>query len=242
MPLSIVIPAYNEQGRLPGTLPRIQTFLTSPSRACEIIVVDDGSSDGTAGVIADMQGRFPQLRLLRNDGNRGKGYSVRRGMLEARGAHVLFTDADLSTPIEEVDKLLPWFDRGFEVVIGSRAMRESRIVRHQPGYREAMGRVFNLMAQSWALRGIRDTQCGFKCFRREAAHDVFSRQTLSGFCFDVEALYIASRLGYRIKEVPVTWANSPETKVRALRDSTRMFMDLLKIRARHRGLTRAIRR
>ena len=122
------------------------------------------------------------------------------------------------------------------------SMRESRIVRHQPGYREAMGRVFNLMAQSWALRGIRDTQCGFKCFRREAAHDVFSRQTLSGFCFDVESLYIASRLGYRIKEVPVTWANSPETKVRALRDSTRMFMDLLKIRARHRGLTRAIRR
>ena len=234
--LSIVIPAFNEEKRLTSTLDAVAAYAARLGGGAETIVVDDGSADGTTALVRKYARAHAGVRLIENGRNRGKGYAVRRGVLEATGERILFTDADLSAPIEEVEKLLPWFEQGYDVVIGSRALAESRILVHQSAARETMGRIFNLLVQCLALRGIRDTQCGFKCFRRAPARDVFKRQTLTGFSFDVEVLHLASRLGYRIREVPVTWSNSADTRVNALWDSARMFLDLLRIRLRHRRL------
>jgi len=233
--LTVVIPAYNEEERLEPTLREVFAFLSAQSFTWELIVVDDGSTDKTAELATQIFEEIPgNTKLLRNPGNRGKGYSVRSGMLEAQGEWVLMSDADLSTPIEEVLKLLK-SSAEFPVVIGSRGMRESLLEERQPLYRETMGRIFNLMVQAIALPGIRDSQCGFKLFRGDAAKKVFSRMTIEGFGFDVECLFVARRLGYEIGEVPIRWINHPASKVHAVRDSARMAGDLFKVRVRHRN-------
>jgi len=229
--LSIVIPAFNEEKRLPHSLEAICRYMEERDFSFEIIVVDDGSRDGTARLVEDFAERHEAVRLVRNDRNRGKGYSVQHGVLVSGGRDILFTDADLSTPIEECEKLLPLVSSGeFDIVIGSRALPESRLEIRQPFYREWMGRMFNRMVQRIAVPGIWDTQCGFKVFRGEVARRLFSKQRLSGFAFDVEILFLARKFGYTICEVPVVWRNSPDSRVSATRDSWRMLRELLVIR------------
>jgi dolichyl-phosphate beta-glucosyltransferase len=222
LPLSVVIPAYNEAKRLPPTLEKIQRHLRG--RAHEILVVDDGSRDDTAA-----RAEAAGVQVVRNEGNRGKGYSVRRGMLAARGAQRLMTDADLSTPIEELDRLLARSDEGYDVVIASRALPGSNVEVRQPWYRENMGRVFNLCVRLVALPGLQDTQCGFKLFSASAAEQSFAAARLDGFSFDVEALFVARRRGFRIAEVPVTWRNDEATRVDTFKGAV-AFLDLARIR------------
>ncbi|HIE09306.1 MAG TPA: glycosyltransferase family 2 protein [Armatimonadetes bacterium] len=229
--LSVVIPAYNEEERLPRTLERVISYLGRRGEEFEILVVDDGSTDRTSEVALSFSQLAP-LRVLRNEENRGKGYSVRRGMLAARGSLRLFTDADLSTPIEELPKLeRAILEEGFDVAIASRGLLQSKLVVRQPFWREILGRTFNLYVQALLLPGIWDTQCGFKLFTARAAEGVFRRITLEGFGFDFEALYVAKKLGFKIKEVPVLWLHSPKTKVKVLRDGLRMGVDVLKVKA-----------
>jgi dolichyl-phosphate beta-glucosyltransferase len=229
--ISVVVPSYKEAETLPDTLAEITQYLSACSReSYEIIVVDDGSKDETVRVVTEQSSRDPRVRLLVNDVNRGKGYSVKRGMLAAKGEYVLFTDADLSTPIGEFEKLLSALKQGFDVAIGSRALPESDVKVHQPFYREFSGKSFNLLMRLVTGLPLRDTQCGFKLFRKNAAAEIFKRQTLDRFSFDVEDLYIAKKRGCRIKEVPVIWVNSESTTVSFLKDSVRMFTDLLQIR------------
>jgi len=220
----VVIPAFNEAERLPRTLGRLADYLRAFGRAHEILVVDDGSSDATAE-----RARAAGATVLRNDRNRGKGHAVRRGMLEARGQRRLMTDADLSTPIEELKRFLETMDRGFDVVIGSRALPGANIEVHQPWFRENMGRLYNLFVRALAVPGLRDTQCGFKLWTAAAARDAFAPARLDGFSFDVEALYLARKRGYRIAEVPVTWRNDAATRV-GLGTGSAAFPDLLRIR------------
>jgi dolichyl-phosphate beta-glucosyltransferase len=230
--ISIVIPAYNEEQRLGPTLTAILSFLSQrPSRFAEVLVVDDGSRDGTARIVEQFSAAHPQIRLLRNPGNRGKGYSVRHGVLESRGEWILFTDADLSAPIEELDNLFDAVRRTHaDIAIGSRALERSLIQVHQSWFRETAGRMFNLFLRLLTGLPFLDTQCGFKLYRRQAAQEIFRRQRLERFGFDAEVLYIARRLGFRCVEVPVRWSHSPGTKVSMLRDSLDMFLDLLRIR------------
>ncbi len=228
--LSIVIPAYNEERRLPETLRRVRAYLDARGIAAEVIVVDDGSHDATAALAEAWRAQFPGLRLVSNGRNRGKGYSVRHGMLEARGRIVLFTDADLSAPIEEADKLLAALDRGYQVAIGSRAVNRSLIEVHESRLREFAGIIFNGIVR--ALTGVHfaDTQCGFKAFLRESARIVFEQQRIERFGFDPEILFLAKRHGLRAVEIAVRWAHDPQTKVHMLRDSLRMFGEVLSIR------------
>ncbi len=228
--LSVVIPAYNEAERLPATLDAIRAFADRSRDAIEVIVVDDGSHDETSSVARAKGIDWPALHALRFEQNRGKGDAVRRGIEQARGEIVLFFDADSSTPIDEIEKLRPHFDAGADIVIGSRALPDSDIRVRQPWYRENMGRVFNVFVQAFVMRGVIDTQCGFKAFRREAARRVFALQRLAGFAFDVELLFIARKLGYQIREVPIVWNNSAKSRVNPVWDSSRMFLDLLRIR------------
>jgi dolichyl-phosphate beta-glucosyltransferase len=232
--LSIIIPAYNEEGRVGDTLRRIYEFMKCKSYKFEVIVVDDGSCDGTVGV-AEKSALASEcsLKVVKNGSNRGKGYSVKNGIMHSDGEYILFSDADLSTPIEEVDKLSGFIEEGFDIAIGSRALDDSRVNVRQPWYREAMGKVFNFFVRSMALEDFRDTQCGFKLFRYSAAKDIASALKIDGFSFDVEMLYLARKKGYSVKEVPVTWHNSPKSKVNPLLDSARMFIDLIKIRVFH---------
>jgi dolichyl-phosphate beta-glucosyltransferase len=230
--LSIVIPAYNEQARIVVTLRKTLEYLASQHPQSEVIVVDDGSRDETARMVEEVAASEPRLTLLRQPQNRGKGAAVRRGMLAARGQNVLFMDADLSTPIEEVEKLLVYLREGADVVIGSRGLAESDIRVHQPFPREWMGRTFNLLVRSLLMGGFKDTQCGFKLFTREAAQALFSKQELDGFAFDVEILLLGKELGYRIREVPVIWYHAPNSKVSPITDSSRMFRDLVRLRAK----------
>ncbi|PID57228.1 glycosyl transferase [candidate division KSB3 bacterium] len=228
--LSVVIPAYNEEARLPGSLKRIARYLGQQDYLSELIVVDDGSSDATVEKLRSMPGTFGTLEILENTINRGKGFSVRRGILHSRGEYVVFSDADLSTPIEEVEKLLPFLQDSYDIAIGSRALRESDIRVHQPWYREGMGKVFNRLARALKLTPFSDTQCGFKCFRGAVAHDIAVRQRIDHFSFDVEILFIAAHLNYRVKEVPIQWFDEPHSRVHAFYDAVHMFRDLLKIR------------
>jgi dolichyl-phosphate beta-glucosyltransferase len=228
--ITIVIPAYNEQVRIGLTLVRTLEYLQARHPRFELLVVDDGSRDGTIQVVEEIAARDPRVRTLRQPQNRGKGAAVRRGVLEARGRHILFMDADLATPVEELDTLFVWTNRGYEVVIGSRGLPDSDIRERQPRARELMGRVFNLLVRSVLLGGFKDTQCGFKLFERSAARDLFSRQKLDGFAFDVEVLLLAKERGYRIAEVPVVWYHAPNSKVAPVVDSTRMLGDLLRLR------------
>jgi dolichyl-phosphate beta-glucosyltransferase len=225
--LSVVVPAYNESARLPPTLRQLREWLAASRLRHEIVVVDDGSTDDTAAAARASGGE--SLVLLRHEPNRGKGYAVRRGMLAATGARRLMTDADLSTPIEELPKLMAELDRGFDVAIGSRAIAGARIDVHQPLYREAMGRAFNALVQRLLLPGLHDTQCGFKLFSAAAAEAAFSAARLDGFSFDVEALFLARRRGLRVAEVPVVWRNDAATRV-SFAAGGAAFLDLLLIR------------
>jgi len=230
--ISIVIPAYNEERRLAGSLEAVLRYLAGrPFDAREALVVDDGSTDGTVAVVERFQAAHPEVRLLRNPGNRGKGYSVRHGMLEASGDWILFTDADLSAPIEELDQLLEACRRReASVAFGSRALDRSLIGVHQSRFRENAGRIFNLFVRLIAGLPFQDTQCGFKLFERRAAREIFRRQRIDRFGFDAEVLYLARKLGFRAVEVPVRWSHSEGTKVSMLRDSLNMFLDLARIR------------
>ena len=234
--LSLIVPAYNEAGRLGVTLERVVVYLSEQAYASEIIVVDDGSDDDTARLAGELlEGRIPH-RVLINDGNRGKGSSVRRGMLEAAGERVLFSDADLSTPIEHTADLLAAIAGGVDIAIGSRAVQGSDIELRQPLVRQTAGKMFSLVQRMLLGTHIADTQCGFKMFTREAAQMVFPHQTLERWAFDAEVLLIAQRLGLTVAEVPVRWVNSPDTKVRMIPDGLKMVRDLAVIRSRHRGL------
>jgi len=230
--ISIVIPAYNEERRLGFTLDAIIAYLSArPWRFAEVVVVDDGSRDGTAGLAERFGSANPLIRLVRNPGNRGKGFSVRNGVLQAKGEWILFTDADLSAPIEELGKLEEAVEaNAADIAIGSRALDRSLIQIHQSWFRETAGRIFNLCLRLLTGLPYMDTQCGFKLYRAEAAGEIFRRQRLEGFGFDAEVLYIAKRLGYRCVEVPVRWSHSEGTKVSMFRDSLDMFLDLLRVR------------
>jgi dolichyl-phosphate beta-glucosyltransferase len=229
--LSIVIPAYNEESRLPKTLGRIFAYLQARPYRTEILVVDDGSSDRTSEIVNSCAQNYPGLRLVSNGRNRGKGFSVRHGMLEAFGEIALFTDADLSTPIEEADKLLAAIrERGYDGAIGSRAMDRSLIEVHQSVIREQAGIFFNRLVR-WIM-GIEfsDTQCGFKAFRTERTRIIFEQQRIERFGFDPEILFLAKRQGFRVAEVPVRWSHDSATKVNVAADGIRMFLELLLIR------------
>jgi dolichyl-phosphate beta-glucosyltransferase len=230
--LSIIIPAYNEELRLPKTFASIRDYCKkrgiTPEQA-EVIVVDDGSTDGTASVVDVWKRDLLHLRLVSNGRNRGKGFSVRHGMQEARGRIALFTDADLSAPIEETEKLLAAL-RDADVTIGSRAVDRSLIAVHESRSRELAGNIFNVLVKLLTGLPFQDTQCGFKAFVRERARIVFEQQRTEGFGFDAEILFLARRHGLRTVEVPVRWAHDPATRVHMLRDSVQMLLDLVRIR------------
>jgi dolichyl-phosphate beta-glucosyltransferase len=231
--ISIVIPAYNEEARLPATLEKVIDYLRPKEFSfSEILVVDDGSQDSTASLVQQRQVGYPSLRLIRNPGNRGKGFTVRHGVMEARGDWILTTDADLSAPIGELDKLISAVERdNAKVAIGSRALDRSLVGVHQSAMREAAGRVFNFLMRIVTGLPFRDTQCGFKLFEAAAAREIFARQTLDGFSFDVEDLVIAKVLGHRAVEVPVVWNNVEGTKVSTLAGLS-SFVALIGIRWR----------
>jgi glycosyltransferase involved in cell wall biosynthesis len=227
--LSIVVPAYNEARRIRGTLERLSHFKGREPYAIELMVVDDGSIDQTVEIVSE----FPAVRLVRNDRNHGKGFTVRHGVLEARGELVLFTDADLSTPIEEVDKLLSALrSSGADAAMGSRALNRELIGIHQPWFRDMAGRFFNLLVRAFTGLRFSDTQCGFKLFKHASTRRAFELMRVEGFGFDPELLFLIERGGGRVVEVPVRWDDHPATKVRFLRDSARMFLDLMAIRWR----------
>ena len=204
----------------------------------EIIVVDDGSNDETVLVVRKAAEKYPAIVLLQNDRNKGKGYSIKQGVLSSSGRFVLMSDADLSTPIEEIGKLFKELEGGYDIAIGSRSVSGSMVLKRQAWYRQLMGKTFNKLVQAIAVNGIRDTQCGFKLFTANAARSVFALQRIERFAFDVEALYLAKKMGLGIREVPVIWVNSPDSRVSIFRDSLQMLGDLLKIRVYHCHLGR----
>lgn len=230
--LSVVIPAYNEARRLGPTLDRVTGYLRERGIRHEVLVVDDGSTDGTASLV-EVHAE-PSVRLVRQPENRGKGAALRRGVLESRGRRVLLCDADLSTPIEDLETLEPRLADGAAVVIGSRGVAESDVSVRQPLYRELMGKTFNRIIRLLGVRGLRDTQCGFKLLDGEAARRLFAELRTEGFAFDVELLWLANRHGYRIDEVGVRWIDSPDSRVHPLFDSSAMLRDVLFMRWRHR--------
>jgi dolichyl-phosphate beta-glucosyltransferase len=231
--LSIVVPAFNEEDRLGPTLARIVEWCRAERPSFEVIVVDDGSRDRTVEVAGAAAGRAPEISLLELGVNRGKGAAVRAGVLAAGGERILFCDADLATPIEELGKLDAALDGGADLAIASRGLPDSDIQVRQHPARELMGRTFNAVVRLAVLGGLRDTQCGFKLFRREVARDLFGRATVDGFAFDVELLWLA-RGRYRVAEVPVVWRHVEESKVSPGSDAARMLVDLARIRWRHR--------
>jgi len=235
----VVIPAYNEESRLPDTLGRVDAYFREQTYPVEILVVDDGSSDSTASVVQAFAAHHPSVRLVHNE-HRGKGYTVRTGVLQAKGESILVCDADLATPIEEEQKLSPWLQNGYAVVIASREGLGAKRIG-EPFYRHIMGRVFNLITRMVAVGGFEDTQCGFKMFRADAARDIFQRVRLYGenaaevhgsavTAYDVEVIFLAVKRGYRVKEVPTEWRYGTMTKVNPLTDSMRNFADVMRVR------------
>ena len=226
--LSLIIPAYNEQARLPYTLSELEAYFCREHIDCEVIVVDNGSQDATSAVVQQATARFPALRLLRTD-RRGKGRAVRTGALAAHGDVVLFGDADLSWSVEDLPRFAALVSHGEPVVIGSREGIGARRIG-EPIYRHLMGRVFNRVVQALAVRGIEDSQCGFKAFRADAARAIFSRQRIDGFGFDVEVLYLARRLGFDIRVVPLRWEHKENSRVAPIRDTLLMLSDVVAVR------------
>jgi dolichyl-phosphate beta-glucosyltransferase len=227
---SIILPAYNESARIVATLDTILAHATQHNWNVEIIVVNDGSSDNTAEIVCEYARKHKVLRLLENPGNRGKGYSVRNGMLQAKGDILLFSDADLSSPIEEADKLFAAIAKGADIAIGSRWVDPHLQIRRQPLYRRIFGRIFNLALRiSLGLR-FKDTQCGFKAFTQRSARAIFPLQKIERWGFDPELLYLAKKFGFTISEVPVAWSHREGTRIHPLRDGIRMLGELLKIR------------
>jgi dolichyl-phosphate beta-glucosyltransferase len=239
--LSLVIPAFREATRIAPTLAKVYEYLSNASYQSEVIVVDDGSPDDTVAVVQREIATLPSsdnvvFRLCELGHNQGKGAAVQAGMLAAIGDIRIFTDADLSTPVHEVEKVFKAIEKeGYDVVIGSRALEGRALVKvHQPWYREMMGRFFNLLVQLFVFRGVKDTQCGFKGFTAAAATKLFNEQKVMGFSFDVDILYLAKRNGFKLKEVAVEWYNDERTTVGALSDSSRMFFEILRIRRLHK--------
>jgi dolichyl-phosphate beta-glucosyltransferase len=231
--LTIVVPAFNEEKRLPETLPQVLTFAEAREYPVEVLVVDNASTDRTAEIVRQMASGHPVLSLLHQP-IRGKGAAVRKGLLEGRGEYLFMCDADLAMPIEEVAKFLPPRLAGYDIAIASR--EAAGAVRYnEPGYRHLMGRAFNLVVRSLAVPGIQDTQCGFKCFRRDVARDLLAVQTIDGWAFDVEILHIGVRRGYRIVEVPVNWYYGEGSRISPVQDSIKMLMEVLRIRRNGRA-------
>ena len=234
--LSVVVPAFDEERRLGATLKRMLAYFDEQGYPFEILVVDDGSADGTAKLVETISSCRPEVSLLSYKPNRGKGHAVRYGMLRAQGDRILFSDADLATPIEEVEKLSAKLNEGYQIAIGSRDIEGSELIKHQSWLREQGGKTFNKMVQAIAVPGIHDTQCGFKLFTRASALAIFSRTQVDHFAFDVEMLYLAIHLfGYKVCEVPVRWAHQEGSKVVFLRDAFRMAKTLFKIRMTNYG-------
>jgi len=228
--LSVVIPAYNEEKRITKTLKEVENYLKTQAYHWEIIVVNDGSKDNTATVVQKLTPEIRNLRLIDNKENHGKGYVVRQGMLEAQGKYRVFTDADNSTTLDHVERMWPEFEAGYEVVIGSRDIEGAKLAVPQPWWRRRVGDVFNLMVQIMCgLWGIWDTQCGFKGFSQKATEEIFPQCTIDRFAFDPEILVVAKKMGYKIQEVPVTWINDPDSKVK-FKHMVNMGKDLLRIR------------
>ena len=227
---SIILPAYNESARIAATLDKILAHGTQRGWNLEVIVVNDGSSDGTAEIVRSYATKHPALRLLENPGNRGKGFSVRNGMLHAKGDILLFSDADLSSPIEEADKLFAAIAKGVDIAIGSRWVDPRLQIRRQPLHRRLFGRIFNLLLRGILGLQFKDTQCGFKAFTRSSAQTIFPLQKIERWGFDPELLYLAAKFGYNVSEVPVAWSHREGTRIHPLRDGIRMFGELLRIR------------
>lgn len=228
--VSFVIPVYNEEERIGTTLDVVLNYFSDTDYLVEVIVVDDGSTDKTADVVQSFGGHVKLFSYCRN---RGKGAAVRYGMLTSTGDYRVFSDADLSTPIYEIEKILDRLKEGADVCIGSRALEPSLIKKHQPFYREFMGKTFNKFVQMLIMKGIEDTQCGFKGFTAESAKFLFSRSKIDGFSFDVEILYLAQKAKMKIEQVSIEWYNDQRTKVHPVRDSFNMFIELLKIKKIH---------
>jgi len=240
--LSIIIPAYNEQRCVGNTLDKILDYFRNKKYFIEIICVNDGSNDSTLNIIerhkeANLENlNNINLKIINNENNSGKGYSVRIGGLASTGEYVLFTDADLSTPIEEFDRLFNFIKDGYNITIGSRDLPGSNIIKRQAIIREYMGKCFNLLVRKIMNFKYRDTQCGFKLFDRKSVNNIFPELKINDFSFDVEILYLAEKLGLKVKEVPITWNNSKDSKVRIIRDSFRMLLSLLKIKRKHKKI------
>jgi glycosyltransferase involved in cell wall biosynthesis len=228
--LSIVVPAYNESARIELTLERVMACIEAQGWDAEVLVVDDGSTDGTPQIVQRWMDIHPRLHLVRNPGNRGKGYSVRNGLLQAAGDVVMFTDADLSAPMEEAERLLAALDAGADVAIGSRWMDRARQTIHQPLYRRFFGRCFNRLTRTVMGLPFKDTQCGFKAFRRPAAQVIFRLQRIERWGFDPEVLFIARKLRFSIREVPVTWGHDERSRISYLKDGVKMLEELAYIR------------
>ena len=227
---SLVIPAYNESARLGATLEKVLNYVHAQGWNAEVIVVNDGSRDNTAEIVKSFSAKDPILRLVENPGNRGKGYSVRNGMLNARGEIVLFTDADLSSPIEEAHKLLDALDRGADIAIGSRWLRSETQTQRQPLHRQLFGRIFNLLLRITLGLKFKDTQCGFKVFKQPAARTIFPLQRIERWGFDPEILFLARKFGFKVKEIPVVWGHSGGTRINPFVDGARMFQEMLRVR------------
>ena len=227
---SIVIPAYNESARLGATLEKVLAFVHSQRWDAEVIVVNDGSRDDTAEIVRTFAAKDAALRLVENPGNRGKGYSVRNGMLNARGQIVIFSDADLSSPIEEAAKLVRTLEEGADVAIGSRWLRAETQTQRQPLYRQLFGRIFNLLLRLTLGLQFKDTQCGFKAFKQPAAQAIFPLQRIERWGFDPEILFLARKFGFKVQEVPVLWGHSGGTRIHPLTDGSRMFLEMLHVR------------
>jgi dolichyl-phosphate beta-glucosyltransferase len=227
---SIVIPAYNEGARLGATLERVLAYVSQQGEETEIIVVNDGSRDNTADLVRQFAASNPVLRLVENPGNRGKGFSVRNGILNARARVVIFSDADLSSPIEELPKLLRPLKEGADIAIGSRWLQSNLQTQRQPLHRQLFGRIFNLLLRTTLGLQFKDTQCGFKAFTAEAAQTIFPLQHIERWGFDPEILFLARKFGFKVREVPIAWGHSGGTRINPLVDGSRMFMEMLRIR------------
>jgi len=226
--ISIIIPAYNEESRIEKTLAEIENYCKKNLKSYEIIVVDDASTDNTYKIASRHKNK--NLRVIKNQINSGKGYSVKRGILESKSNLILFSDADLSTPINELDRFLYYIGNGFDIVIASRNLKESKKVIKQPWYRDVMGKIFPMLVDIFIIKDFKDTQCGFKLFKADVAKKIAKVQTLERFAFDVEMLFIAKKMKCRIKEAPVTWVGRKESKLYPLKDPIRMLGDIIKIK------------